>query len=362
VDREDAWKSKEICHMQEDVITLLEIQSQPAIWQRCLEDLGAANLHCLAKDRAPSEVEWVFIGCGTSFYVAQAAAYSFSALHNVVAKAAPASEVLFNENLTFPKGMASYYPVLISRSGQTTEMLRVAQMFKLSHVRFLLVTCDGRDLETMTDRVLKVRLQERSTVMTASFSSMLLALQFLAATLAADTEFLDALQQLPKHLECLLKRYGEAVEHFAQQDVENVVMLGQGALHSIACEVALKVMESSLTCAMCFHTLEFRHGPRSIVGPSTLIGGLISDASYDQEVAVLSEMKELGARVFAVVNTAGEELKKSADLVIELGLPVPELARLIIYVAWGQLFGTYRGLKKGLKPDIPRNLTRVVII
>jgi hypothetical protein len=29
-------------------------------------------------------------------------------------------------------------------------------------------------------------------------------------------------------------------------------------------------------------------------------------------------------------------------------------------VIWGQLYGVYYGLKKGLNPDSPKNLTRVV--
>jgi glutamine---fructose-6-phosphate transaminase (isomerizing) len=348
--------------MQKDLKTLAEIKSQPSVWQRCLQDLGAADLRRLADNRAPSDAEWVFIGCGTSFYLAQAASCSFSSLLKVAARALPASEVLLNHDLVFPKGPASYYPVLISRSGHTSEVLHVAQMFKAQNLSFLAVTCDGGELENMTDRVLKMHVEEESTVMTSSFTSMLLGLQFFAATLAANTEFIEALWQLPKHLERLLEDYDEEVAHFARQPIEDIAVLGQGALYAIASEVALKVMESSSTFAQFFHTLEFRHGPKSIAGPSTLIGGLISDSSYEQESAVLVEMKELGSRIFAIVNTAGEQLRKSADLVIELDLPVPELARLVVYVVWGQLLGCYRGLEKGLNPDLPKNLSRVVTI
>ena len=348
--------------MQKDVKTLVEIKSQPAVWQRCLKDLVAANLHRLAEGRFPSDIEWVFVGCGTSYYLAQAAACSFSLLLKVATKAVPASEVLLNHDLVFPKGAASYYPALISRSGHTSEVLQVAEMLKAQNVPFLAVTCDGRELESMTDRVLKMNVEEESTVMTSSFTSMLLGLQFLAATLAANAEFIEALQQLPKHLERLLEDYDEEVAHFAQQPVEDIAVLGQGALYAIASEVALKVMESSSTFTQFFHTLEFRHGPKSIAGPSTLVGGLISESGYEQESAVLLEMKELGSRIFAIVNTAEEQLRKSADIVIELDLPVPELARLVIYVVWGQLLGSYRGLEKGLNPDIPRNLSRVVTI
>jgi len=214
----------------------------------------------------------------------------------------------------------------------------------------------------MTDSVLQMRVEEHSTVMTSSFTSMLLGLQYLGATYAGNQDFIEALQQLPKHLGRLVDAYDEEVAAFSQQPFENIAVLGQGALYPIAAESALKVMEESSTFAQYFHTLEFRHGPKSIAGSSTLVGGLISESGYDVESAVLLEMKELGSQIFAIVNTASEPLRKRADLLIELDLPVPQLARLTTYVVWAQLIGSYRGIKKGLNPDHPRNLSRVVTI
>jgi glucosamine--fructose-6-phosphate aminotransferase (isomerizing) len=64
----------------------------------------------------------------------------------------------------------------------------------------------------------------------------------------------------------------------------------------------------------------------------------------------------------AVANEATSRLRSAADLLIELSLPVPELARLVIYVVWGQLLGSYLGLAKGLDPDNPRHLSRIVTL
>jgi len=56
------------------------------------------------------------------------------------------------------------------------------------------------------------------------------------------------------------------------------------------------------------------------------------------------------------------EARGAFDLAIELSLDAPEIARLIVYVVWGQLLGSYMGLRKGLDPDSPRHLSRVVTI
>ena len=75
---------------------------------------------------------------------------------------------------------------------------------------------------------------------------------------------------------------------------------------------------------------------------------------------MLREMKELGASTIAIANRATDALREAADLVVELASPLPPLALLIAYVVWGQLFGSFVGIAKGLNPDEPVNLTRVV--
>jgi len=348
--------------MRHDVKTLAEIYGQPKVWQRCLDDMAKMDLNSLFDGHDPRITEWVFVGCGTSYYLAQAAAASMTALLKVPARAVPASEILLQPELVFPRGAGECFPVLISRSGHTSEVLQVASWLQQQKAEFLAITCDGRELAQTTSRMLKLHVLEESTVMTSSFTSMVLALQYLAASIAGDQAFIASLHELPAHLERLLKQYGPQVERFAENNFADFAFLGQGALYAIASETALKVMESSSTYAQYFHTLEFRHGPKSIAGPGTLVGALISESGYASEEPVLLEMKELGSQIMAVTNTASAELRSAADLLIELELPVPELARTIVYVVWGQLLGSYRGLEKGLDPDNPKNLSRVVTI
>ncbi|MDE1160901.1 MAG: SIS domain-containing protein [Acidobacteriaceae bacterium] len=341
--------------------TLSEILNQPSVWETCLKSVTGTDLETLFGAHDPRQESWLFVGCGTSYYLAQAAAASFTELLDAPAAAVPASEIMLQPQLVFAGGRPCF-PVLISRSGHTSEVLQVAEILRARGVEFLAVTCDGRELESTTPFVLKLPVQEESTVMTSSFTSMLLGLQCVAARIAGNQGFIDELHLLPAHLERLLKQYEQSVEVFAQNHIEDFAVLGQGALYAIASEVALKLMESSSTYAQYFHTLEFRHGPKSIVGPDTLVCALLSERNLNVEMPVLLEMKQLGSRIAAVVNHAPDALRAQADLLVELSLPVSELASLVVYVVWGQLLGSYRGLEKGLDPDNPRNLSRVVTI
>jgi glucosamine--fructose-6-phosphate aminotransferase (isomerizing) len=346
--------------MKFGALTLAEIYGQPEVWGHCLQTLDALNLDPLIGDRNSLAHEWLFVGCGTSYYLAQAAAASFTSLTGVSARAVPASEFILFRKLITPQENAEIFPVLISRSGLTTEVLQVAEALNRQSIPFLAVTCDGNDLAQLTPRTLRLPVKEESTVMTSSFTSMLIALQYIAARIAGQDEFLDALHLLPGALASLLAIYGPQLEKFSERPFESVAFLAQGALYPIASETSLKVMESSSTYAQFFHTLEFRHGPMSIVSERVLVGALLSETGYAEESAVLSEMKDLGACTLAIANHLSPALRSSADLAIELNLPVPELARLAVYVVLGQLLGSYMGLRKGLNPDSPRNLRRVV--
>ena len=73
-------------------------------------------------------------------------------------------------------------------------------------------------------------------------------------------------------------------------------------------------------------------------------------------------MKSLGGTTLVVAHQASPRVRAAADLLLELPLRLPELARLAPSLVPGQLLGLYAGLKKGLNPDSPRNLTRSVIL
>jgi glucosamine--fructose-6-phosphate aminotransferase (isomerizing) len=348
--------------MESGAATLREILSQPEVWDRCLKTLDDLEIESLVGDKDPRAHEWLFVGCGTSYYLAQAAAATFTALLGVPARAVPASEILLFPRLVFPIEEAVVFPVLISRSGHTSEVLQVAEFLRQRSIEFLVVTCDGNELTRLSTRTLKLPVTEESTVMTSSFTSMLMALQYIAARFAGQDDFLAALHALPAALAKLLPAYSPRIEEFAQRSFDDVAFLGQGALYPIASETALKIMESSSSYAQFFHTLEFRHGPRSIVSEKVLVGALLSETGYAEEAAVLLEMKDLGGCTLAIANRLSPEVLSAADLAIELSLPVPELARLVVYVVWGQLLGCRLGLRKGLDPDSPRHLSRVVTL
>jgi hypothetical protein len=49
--------------------TLGEITSQPSCWQQCLSEMEGAGHLDKMPGRFPPQADWLFIGCGSSYYI-----------------------------------------------------------------------------------------------------------------------------------------------------------------------------------------------------------------------------------------------------------------------------------------------------
>lgn len=345
--------------------TLAEIYSQPRIWSETetqLKQLGV--LERLAETFSASS-PWLFAGCGSSYYLSRLIAALWTKQFYIPATAVPTSELLFAPEETMRRTGAEQV-VLMSRSGETTEVLRAAELLQLHKtVQTLGVTCNPQSvLEKLCTHTFKLDwADEKSTVMTRSFTAILLAFQRLGLQFVSDSHLSAALDELPRKGQAWFDANAHKIQEFAgKRKFQDYVFLGQGVHYWLAQEAGLKVTEMSSSYAQVYHSLEFRHGPRSIAGPETLITFYMSDAANEAETTLARELKELGAATCVIVNRASPELKKHSDLLVELALDGPEFARYAVSAIPAHLLGTAVGLRKGLNPDAPRNLTRAVVL
>ena len=63
--------------------SLAEILSQPQFWGQCLAALEKEGSLADVRNPFRSAQEWLFIGCGSSYYLALAAAASWSAITGI---------------------------------------------------------------------------------------------------------------------------------------------------------------------------------------------------------------------------------------------------------------------------------------
>ncbi len=187
----------------------------------------------------------------------------------------------------------------ISRSGTTTETIKAVEKFKKENRGDVVVISNYDEvLSRLADvNIVIDKGQEESVAQTRSFASMYVAATVMCARMAGRDDLVDAMGKLPEIGNRVIGNY----ESFAKEIGENLsfdrfYFLGSGIRYGLACEANLKMKEMTLTHSEPFHTLEFRHGPMSMVNEHAVVVGLLSDVNRVHEAKVLSEMKMLGGQ------------------------------------------------------------------
>lgn len=339
--------------------TYTEIITQADAWEGSL---------AAVRDQADALATWlnrpwgetVFTGCGSTYYLSLSAATIWRRWTGLAARGAPASEVWLFPDTALP-ATAAPLVVAVSRSGETTETLRAMDVYEARQGRdWLTIGCyAGRPLgERAPLAVIGRATEEGSVAQTRSFTAMLVMAQ--AVALLAARRDLARLDPLPDAARRLIGQY-EGLAKLLGEDmtIQRFTFLGSGVYYGLACEAMLKMKEMSLSGSEAFHSLEFRHGPKSVVGSDMLVVGLVSNDTRDQEAAVLAEIRDLGATVLAIAEDA-EGLP--ADYHVSLASGLDDATRAPLALPVLQLLAYYRAMAKGLNPDSPTNLTTVVTL
>ena len=335
--------------------TLREILSQPEIWAEALAACDPADRQLQALLAPDASDQIIVTGCGSTYYLALTAARLLRrAGRNALA--CPASDLLLHPESICRPGR-SYLLLSVSRSGSTTETVRAQAQFKANTGGpALTVTCDSNSpLAASADCVIAIdAAQEQSVAQTRSFSSMALVLQQITATIAGND--LAASRTLPALCRHLLEGYGDLASSRGEDPaISKFFFLGSGALYGIACEAMLKMKEMSLSYSEAYHTLEFRHGPMSMVGADSLVVGLVSPGAAWHEQRVLQEMAALGATVLAI----GQDLAPHQHTVA-LPADLPVWCTPILHLPVLQLLAYHRAVFNGCDPDRPHQLSAVI--
>jgi fructoselysine-6-P-deglycase FrlB-like protein len=285
-----------------------EVNSQPACWLRAAQMAPRGGL--------PEHGRRVAIaGCGTSRYVAEAVAAWREAGGFGVTDAFAASEM--------PLGRDYDLVVVVSRSGTTTEVLRLVRAISTSTEVLAITGSESTPVAREATHNLSLPFADEEAVVQTRFATSVLALW--RSHFGHDVEHLAALAeaQLEAPLPDGLGRY------------KQFVFIGQGPGVGLANEAALKLREASLSWSEAYPSMELRHGPISLLEEHSLVWSLSG----------------LPAGLEEDVRACGATLEQpSGD-----GDPMAELVRVHrAAIALAQF--------KGLDPSRPRNLTRSIVL
>ncbi|MGZ9810210.1 SIS domain-containing protein [Pseudoroseicyclus sp. H15] len=285
----------------------------------------------------------VFVGCGTSYYLAQALA-AVANTRGLSALAVPGAEWTHRPEAYLPDS-AGATVIGLSRSGTTTETVAALNASRQRGLPTVAISCEeGSTILTAADTAVYLPTDGREgIVMSVSASLMLLGgLRMLGVPLA---------EQDVAEGEAILAALDEGAALI--DGTTHHVFLGAGPLYGIASEGALKLMEMSILPAQSFHPMEFRHGPISLTDEGTLAVMLYSAATATHEAAVVADLQGKGARVIGFGGTGA----------LSLGKPAADDAASCLHVLPAlQLLGEKVALSRDIDTETPRHLTKVVVL
>jgi tagatose-6-phosphate ketose/aldose isomerase len=322
--------------------TLREILQQPETWLETAERLGRSGVSLAGEGPV------LLTGSGSSHFIGEA-------LEPILARALgrPVRAVAAGNLLTDGPSYVFEGPpgtlVSFARSGDSPESCGVVDWFleRAPAWRQVLVTCnrDGalatryREGKNATLVLLSDRTNDRSLVMTSSFTNLWLAGRILGGSL-------PDVSSLARGAESIFERDAPTLSEAASSAFGNAVYLGSGAGYGAAREAALKMLEMTdgevPTFAESF--LGLRHGPMCALRDTSLLVAYVSarepHRSYERDL--LNEIEDKDVRPQKLLVGPG------GDVDFDLGDD-----DALLHVVVGQLLGFFRSLALGLRPDAP---------
>jgi fructoselysine-6-P-deglycase FrlB-like protein len=286
-----------------------EIATQPQNW---LDARATAQEHRAALPHPQERV--AVIGCGTSLFMAQAYASLREAAGLGETDAWTPTEARLDR--------AYDRVVAITRSGTTTEVVRLLEQVKGRIPATVITATDNTPVLDLADPILTPSIDERSVVQTRFATGTLALLRWhLGENLGPVAEQAQAV------LDADEASLGPAAS------AEQITFVGTGWTNGIAHEAALKLREATQAWTESYSMMEYRHGPLSISAPGRVVWALGTPV-----VGLADDVAATGA------DFESSPIDAQADLLRVHRLSIVRAGRL------------------GLDPDRPRNLSRAVLL
>jgi glucosamine--fructose-6-phosphate aminotransferase (isomerizing) len=335
-------------------------------------DAFDASLFGEGAAQAFSEIDNLLIlACGTSYYSGLTAKYWLESIAKIPTQVEIASEYRYRDSVPNPRSLV----VVISQSGETADTLAALKHAQsLGHKHTLAVCNVGTSaMVRQTELAFLTHAgREIGVASTKAFTTQLVALFVLAATLgklrghidaSQETDYIKQLRHLPAALNSVLALEPQIIawsEEFSRK--ENALFLGRGLHYPIALEGALKLKEISYIHAEAYPAGELKHGPLALVTEAMPVVTVApNDALLEKLKSNIQEVRARGGQLYVfadadtrIVNDEGLHVIRMPE---HYGLLSP-----ILHVVPLQLLAYHTACARGTDVDKPRNLAKSVTV
>jgi glucosamine--fructose-6-phosphate aminotransferase (isomerizing) len=306
----------------------------------------------------------LLLGCGTSFYACEIGSlFMKHSEYQYQVKSMDAGEF---EEQDIPIGKTLM--IFCSQSGETKDLHRVLEMVQgHSHVITLGVinVVDSQIAREVHCGVYMNAGKEVAVASTKTFTSSLLILKMIALWIKERNpgyipkpRNYEDLRQIPSQIQSFLQNLPIRENHISILNKEHVFILGKGTFKTLACEMALKLKEIAYIHAEGYSASALKHGPFALLGPGFPVLLLMDKPHQKKLLSVYKEIESRGGDILVITEIKDLDLPKEKVLVVPENKEIQE----IIYAVVLQMLAYRLSIARGIHPDKPRNLAKVVTV
>ena len=361
--------------------TLKEIHEQPStimnninLGGRLLNDreVKLGGLETMAAElRTARHV--ILLGCGSSYNAALYGAAFMKQLCNfITVQAIDASELQPSD---LPKTSDRVAVILISQSGETKDLHRCLALLHNTTLTVGIVNVVDSLLARDVDCGVYCNSgTEVGVASTKSFTSQVVCLSLVSLWFAQNQETNQSLRaSVIKSLRNLSNDYARTLAQVDRQakalsetllkDTRNMFILGKGCDKYIADESALKIKEISYIHTESYSASSLKHGPFALLDADFPVIIINCEDEHDDKItSCYHEVKARHSPQILIRTSTKTSTKTNTNTNNTIIVPKNKHYGALLALIPLQLMSYYLSINKGINPDTPKNLAKVVTV
>lgn len=354
------WTLKEIYEQKESIQRAISFGGR--ILTDDLVKLGGLD----SKKKELMEIDnIILLGCGTSYNAGLLGVHFLKDLcsFNTVQIFDGAD---FSINDVPKKGKTAL--ILLSQSGETKDLHRCIDIAK-THGLFTIGIVNVVDSLIAREVECGCYLnagKEVAVASTKSFTSQVILLSMISIWFSQNhyvnkdirEQYISDLHQLNANVENLFTNLEQNIESKINLFNNNsCFILGKGQNEALAREASLKIKEISYIHSESYSSSSLKHGPFALLCdnfPVILI--MPDDIHFDKNMNAYHEIKSRNANILVITN------KKIDDIENIIYVPFNKTYNSLLSIIPLQMLAYKLSVSKGINPDMPKNLAKVVTV
>ena len=347
-----------------------EILETPSVFSKIRETNESVMKSLVSAIKQGNATNFVAAARGTSDNALTYFKYILEIMSNyTVGLSAPSVVTLYRGKINYANSIV----IGCSQSGMASDVLEVIEKANSQGAITIAVT---NNLESPMAKQAKFHLycgagKEESVTATKSFNAQLYILSWLACELCDDNDNVMFLRHIDKELALVMDEIDNLSSKYLDKfkNVQNGFILSRGLTYAIALESANKLQETCYIQMKGYSGSEFAHGPVTMVSEQTPVIMYCAKNEFDPEtqnliradqMKTIEKMLSFGAPVLLVTNDflLKGKFRKCNDALINFN--VPEQFAIFAFSIFAQMFACKLSCEKGLDPDNPRLLNKIV--